>query len=57
MTTDDDLLAVAVAVGVADAPPAPWSWGDTLGAVFGAGIFYVLYTGTTTMLDAGGALA
>lgn len=57
MTADDDLLALAYAVGVADAPPAPWSWGDTLGAVFGAGIFYVLYTGTTTMLDTGGALA
>ena len=47
MTTDDDILALAYAVGVAD---APWSWGDTLGAVFGAGIFYVLYTGTTTIL-------
>ena len=56
MTHDDDLLTLAYAVGVADAPPAPWSWGDTLGAVFGIGIFYVLYTGTT-MLDAGGVLA
>ena len=57
MTHDDDLLAVAQAVGVADAPPVPWTRWDTLGAFFGTGIFYVLYTGTTTMLDAGGALA
>ena len=55
MTHDDDLLALAYAVGVADAPPAPWSWGDTLGAVFGAGIFYVLYTGAVIML--GGDIA
>lgn len=51
---DDDLLALAYAVGVAD---APWTVADTLGAVFGIGIFYALYTGFTTMLDTGGVAA
>ena len=55
MTHDDDLLALAYAVGVADAPPAPWSWGDTLGVIVGIVGGYILLTGTPILL--GGAPA
>ena len=55
MTHDDDLLAVAYAVGVADAPPAPWSWGDALGVIVGIVFGWVLLTGAPILL--GGEVA
>lgn len=44
---DDDLLALAYAVGVAD---APWTVADTLGVVLGCGGAYILYTGAAILL-------
>lgn len=43
MSLDDDLEALARAVGVMDAP-TPWTVGDTLGVILGLPIGYVLIT-------------